>query len=166
MLKNVSNQRVQNIQGFAVRGREGLETTKLTEVATRLGGLSRNLFPRIAIKTKGRIVFVSSADVLAIEAKGKHVLVQGQSSSHFVRESISAMAATLSTCGFTRIHRSVLVNSLFIDEIQPRSTGEYLVRMKGGKEYVATRTFRRNFKLLAEFWIGVNPFLPNSDFEA
>ena len=120
---------------------------------------SRKLFPRIAIKTKGRILFVSPADVFAVEAKGNYVLLQGQSGSHFVHESISAMTDRLRLYGFIRIHRSVLVNALFVEEIQPCSTGEYLVRIKGGKEYTATRTYRQNFKSLAEFWIGTSAFL-------
>ena len=131
----------------------------MADILMSLEASSRRSFPRIAIKTKGRILFISPADVLAVEAKGNYVLLQRQSGSHFVHESISAMTDHLRAYGFVRIHRSVLVNSLFVEEIQPCPTGEYLVRIKGGKEYTATRTYRQNFKSLAEFWIGTSAFL-------
>src|SRR5205085_2840902 len=79
MLKNVSNHRLQSIQDVTARGDERLWTAKLTEIVMQLEASSRKLFPRIAIKTKGRILFVSPVDLLAVEAKGNYVLLQGQS---------------------------------------------------------------------------------------
>jgi hypothetical protein len=31
--------------------------------------------------------------------------------------------------------------------------------VKGGKEYTVTRTYKKNLKSLAEFWIGTDNFL-------
>ena len=76
-----------------------------------------------------------------------------------LRESISVMAEKLEPYGFIRIHRSTLVNTSFVEEIQPRSTGEYRLRVKGGKEFTVTRTYKKNLKSLAEFWIGADNFL-------
>jgi len=52
------------------------------------------------------------------------------------------------------------VNASFVEEISPLPTGEYCLRIKGGKEYNVTRTFKRNLKSLAKFWIGTGAFLP------
>ncbi|MGA8441911.1 MAG: hypothetical protein WB714_27070, partial [Candidatus Sulfotelmatobacter sp.] len=46
---------------------------------------------RIAIKTKGRFLFVFLADIVAMEAQGNYVLLHHTSSSHILRESISLM---------------------------------------------------------------------------
>jgi DNA-binding LytR/AlgR family response regulator len=51
------------------------------------------------------------------------------------------------------------VNSAFVEEIRPWSTGEYVLRVKGGKEFTVTRTYRQNLKLLAESWIGTFGFV-------
>jgi DNA-binding LytR/AlgR family response regulator len=64
------------------------------------------------------------------------------------------VAEKLEPHGFIRIHRSVLVNTSFVEEIRPGSTGEYGLRVKGGKEYTVTRTYKKNLKSLAEYWIG------------
>jgi DNA-binding LytR/AlgR family response regulator len=109
---------------------------------------------RIAIKVKGRIIFINPGDVVAVLAEGNYVLLQQQSISYLLRESISVVAEKFEPLGFVRIHRSVLVNASFVEEIKPCSTGEYGLRMRGGKEYTVTRTYKENLKSLAEFWIG------------
>jgi DNA-binding LytR/AlgR family response regulator len=101
---------------------------------------------KIAIKTKGRILFIDPADVVIVEAQGNYVLLHRPSGSYLLRESISTMAEKLKPYGFIRIHRSVVVNSSFVEEIQPWSTGEYVLRIKGGKEYTVTRMYKKNVK--------------------
>jgi two-component system LytT family response regulator len=110
---------------------------------------------RIAIKAKRRIFFIDAADVIAVEAKGNYVLLLHNSSSHVLRESISTMEEKLKLHGFVRIHRSVLVNAALVEEIHLLSTGEYVLRVRGGREFTATRTYKKNLHLLAELWIGV-----------
>jgi len=115
---------------------------------------------RAAIKVKGKILFVNLCDVVSVEAKGKCVCLQRSTNSYLLRESISAVAEKLETEGFIRIHRSVLVNTSFVEEIRPLATGEYCLRVEGGKEYTVTRTYKRNLKALAQCWIGTGAFFP------
>lgn len=115
---------------------------------------------RVAIKVKGKILFVDLREVVSVEAKGKCVCLQWNANSYLLRDSISAVAEKLATEGFIRIHRSVLVNTSFVTEIRPLSTGEYCLRVEGGKEYTVTRTYKRNLKSLAQFWIGTGAFFP------
>jgi two-component system LytT family response regulator len=113
---------------------------------------------RIAIKTRGKIVFIDVANVVAIQANGNRVSLQEMSGTYALREPISNVAQKLAAHGFVRIHRSVLVNAAFVREIQPWPTGEYVLRMEGGKEYTVTRTYKKNLMLLAESWIGTAGF--------
>jgi two-component system, LytTR family, response regulator len=113
---------------------------------------------RVAIKMKGRILFINLSDVVAVHAEGDYVSLQRTGSSYLVRELISAVAEQLEPHGFIRIHRSILVNTSFVEEIRPYPTGEYGLRVKGGKEYTVTRTYKKNLKSLAEFWIGAGAF--------
>jgi two-component system LytT family response regulator len=113
---------------------------------------------RVAIKARGRILFVDVADVVAVEAEGNYVLLLHKSGSYRLRESISIMEGKLNPYGFVRIHRSVMVNSALVEEIQSLSTGEYLLRVKGGKQYTVTRTYKKNLRNLAESWIGTGSF--------
>src|SRR5262249_54023727 len=115
-------------------------------------------FPRVAIKTRGKILFINLVDVVSVQANGKYVWLRQNTNSYLLRESISVMAERLEIHGFIRIHRSVLVNTWWVEEIRPLSTGEYCLRVEGGKEYTVTRTYKKNLKSLAEFWIGTGTF--------
>jgi DNA-binding LytR/AlgR family response regulator len=114
---------------------------------------------RIAIKAKRKILFIDAADVIAVEAKGKYVLLLHTSSSYMLRESISTMEEKLNRHGFVRIHRSVLVNVAMVEEMHPLSTGEYVLRVRGGREFTVTRTYRKNLPVLAQLWIGMEGFV-------
>ena len=116
---------------------------------------------RVAIKARGKICFISLGDVVSVQAKGKCVCLEGIDGSYLLRESISVLAKKLETHGFIRIHRSVLVNASFVAELRPLSTGEYCLRLEGGKEYTVTRTYKANLRSLAEFWIGAGSLFPD-----
>ena len=113
---------------------------------------------RVAIKVREKIIFIHLGDVVSVQAKGKCVWLQKKGGFYLLRESISAVAERLEGHGFIRIHRSVLVNTSFVEEIKPLSTGEYCLRVDGGKEYTVTRTYKKNLKSLAECWIGTGAF--------
>jgi two-component system LytT family response regulator len=118
----------------------------------------KGLASRIGIRAGKKILFIDTADIVAVEAEGHYVMLQHKSSGYLLRESISTMAEKLSLFGFVRIHRSSLVNVAFVEEIQPLSTGEYALRVRGGKKYTVTRTYKKNLHLLAESWIGTDGF--------
>jgi DNA-binding LytR/AlgR family response regulator len=122
--------------------------------ATGSHKLSPKEAARIAVKMKGGILFVGSAEVLAVVAQGNYVLLLRESGFHRLRESISAMEEKLKAYGFVRIHRSVLVNKLWVDEIRPCAPRKYFLRLKNGKEFTVTRAYKGNLKSLAELWIG------------
>lgn len=109
---------------------------------------------RVAIKVKGKILFINPAEVVAVEAEGNYVVLLRGAGSYVLRESISVMAEKFRAYGFIRIHRSVLVNAAFVEEIRPNLSGEYGLRVKGGKEFTVTRTYKQNLRLIAEVWIG------------
>jgi two-component system LytT family response regulator len=157
VLKPFSSARINDAVDVAFRKAAG------DQAARSLGPLERRTAllatARIAIKAKGRILFIDPNDVLAVEAQGNYVLFHRTCDSYLLRESISVIADKLKHYGFIRIHRSVLVNSSFVEQIQPWLTGEYGLRIKGGKEYTVTRTYKNNLKALATAWIGTDRFL-------
>jgi len=113
-----------------------------------------SMAPRIAFKAKGSILLLDLADLLAVQAEGNYVSLRHPPNPSLVRESLSSLEEKLKPYGFIRIHRSVIVNVLAVEEIQPLPTGEYRLRLKGGKEYLVTRTYKRNLRDLAQLWLG------------
>jgi DNA-binding LytR/AlgR family response regulator len=132
----------------------GIDATNLMRILRQLEVVAKRQAPRIAFKANGRILLLDLADILAVQAEGNYVSLQHRPNPYLVHESLSSMAEKLKPYGFIRIHRSVVVNMSAVEEIQPLPTGEYMLRVKGGKEYLVTRTYKHNLRDLAQLWVG------------
>jgi DNA-binding LytR/AlgR family response regulator len=132
----------------------GLDAANLMRVLRQFEMIAKRQSPRLAFKAKGSILLLDLADILALQAEGNYVSLQHRPDSYLVHESLSSMAEKLKPYGFIRIHRSVVVNISAVEKIQPLPTGEYRLRVKGGKEYLVTRTYKHNLRDLAQLWIG------------
>jgi two-component system, LytTR family, response regulator len=159
ILKPFSNERVHEALNVAIRKTASERAASLMELMPQLNALLSKS-SKIAIKIEGKILFIDPAEVIAVEAQGNYVLLQRASSSHLLRASISTLAERLRPYGFIRIHRSVLVNAACVQEVQPWTTGEYLLRTRGGKEYTVSRTYKGSLRSLAQLWVGNEPFFP------
>ncbi len=131
-----------------------LDAANLMRVLRQLEVIAERHAPRIALKAKGSILLLDLADILAVQAEGNYVSLQHRPNSYLVHESLSSMAEKLKPYGFILIHRSVVVNIAAVEEIQPLPTGEYRLRVKGGRKYPVTRTYKHNLRDLAQLWVG------------
>lgn len=155
ILKPFSADRVHRSIDYAKRHSVEERERRLAEILPHLQAMAKTT-PRIAIKSKGRILFIDVAEIVVAEAEGNYVLLRQDSGSHLLREQISVLADRLAPHGFVRIHRSVLVNAAHVEAVKPLLTGEYLLRLKNGKEYNVTRTYKKNLKQFATFWLGMD----------
>jgi DNA-binding LytR/AlgR family response regulator len=131
-----------------------VDAASLMQISRQLEGIAKRQAPRIAFKAKGSILLLNLFDILAVQAEGNYVSLQHRPNRYLVHESLSSMADKLKPYGFIRIHRSVVVNIAAVEEIQPLPTGEYKLRVRGGKEYLVTRTYKHNLRDLAQLWVG------------
>jgi hypothetical protein len=131
-----------------------LDAANLIRVLRQLEVIAKRKAPRIAFKAKGRILFLDFAEIVAVQAEGNYVSLRHRTNPYLLRESLSSMAEKLRPYGFIRIHRSVVVNISAVEEIQLLPTGEYRLRVRGGKEYLVTRTYKDNLRDLAQLWVG------------
>jgi len=159
IVKPFSEERVNQALDFASRRTASERAARLVALMPHLRMLTQQYSSKIAIKSNGRILFIDPRDAVAVEAQGNYVLLQREAGSDLLRESISTIAQKLKPYGFIRIHRSVLVNAALVQDIRPCATGEYQLRLKDGREYTVTRTYKKNLSGLAAFWIGTGTFL-------
>jgi two-component system LytT family response regulator len=129
-------------------------TSDVIAVLQQLEALAKRRCTRVAFKAKGRIFFLDLPEIVAVHAEGNYVSIQHPRNPYLLRESLSAIAEKLAPYGFIRIHRSVVVNTSLVEEIEPLSTGEYRLRVKGGQEYLVTRRYKDNLRHLAHLWVG------------
>lgn len=159
VVKPFSEERVNQALDFASRRTASERAARLIEFLPHLKAMAPQYSSKIGIKSNGRVLFIDPRDIAVVEAEGNYVLLRRDTGTDLLRESISEIAEKLEPFGFVRIHRSVLVNALFVQDVRPCSTGDYQLRLKGGREYTVTRTYKKNLKHLAAFWIGTGTFL-------
>jgi len=141
------------------RARNGTGTAPATAsevigALQQLEVLAKRQCPRIAFKEKGKIFFLDLPEIVAVQAEGNYVSLQHCRCPYLLREPLSSIAQKLRPYGFIRIHRSVVVNTSLVEEIEPLPTGEYKLRVRGGGEYMVTRRYKDNLRHLAHLWIG------------
>jgi len=110
---------------------------------------------RIAIKAKGRVLFVDPIDVVVAKAQGNYVALVHKSGSYLVRETMATAEQKLTPLGFVRIHRSILVNTTLVKDLRRDNTGTYVLRTTDGREYPVGRAYKDNLKVIARSWLGV-----------
>jgi DNA-binding LytR/AlgR family response regulator len=110
---------------------------------------------RIAIKAKGRVLFVDAIDVVMAKAQGNYVALMHKSGCYLVRETIATAEQKLAPLGFVRIHRSILVNKALVKDLRRDNTGTYVLRTTDGREYPVGRAYKDNLKVIARSWLGV-----------
>ena len=110
---------------------------------------------RIAIKAKGRVLFVNPLDVTVAKAEGNYVALVHKSGAYLVRETMATTEQKLASFGFVRIHRSILVNTTLVKDLRRDNTGTYVLRTIDGRDHPVGRAYKHNLKMIAGSWLGV-----------
>jgi len=101
---------------------------------------------RLVVKSGGRVFFVRTDDIDWIEASGNYVRLHLKEQSYLFRETMNQMESRLDTQRFFRIHRSRIVNTERIKELQPWFNGEYVVVLHNGTQLRLSRSYREKLE--------------------
>jgi two-component system LytT family response regulator len=105
---------------------------------------------RFVVKSGGRLVFISPADIDWIQAEANYVHFHVGNAKYIARDTISRVADRLDPSMFLRIHRSYIVNVQRIVEVQPCNGTEFIVVLSTGKELPCGRSYRSAILNLVE----------------
>ncbi|MGH8396667.1 MAG: LytR/AlgR family response regulator transcription factor [Gammaproteobacteria bacterium] len=97
---------------------------------------------RIAVKSVGRTVFVSTNAVDWLETAGNYVCLHAGKETHVVRETMNQIESQLDPRIFVRIHRSTIVRIEAIRETQPLFNGDRVVILRDGSKLTMSRSYR------------------------
>jgi two-component system LytT family response regulator len=128
--------------------RAHLERRRAGDLGRRLLALVNDIKPeapkldRLIVKSGGRVFFLRTGDLDWIEAAGNYVRLHLGEESHLFRETMNRMEARLDPKRFVRIHRSRIVNTERIKELQPWFNGEYVVVLRDGARLPLSRGYR------------------------
>lgn len=143
-MPRIADNEINNVERLATSGRKAhAKSIRVSEVE------------RIAIKAKGRVVFVDPIDVVVAKAQGNYVALVHRSGSYLVRETMTTAEQKLTPLGFVRIHRSILVNTTLVKDLRRANSGTYVLRTTDGNEHPVGRAYKDNLKVIAKSWLGV-----------
>jgi DNA-binding LytR/AlgR family response regulator len=97
----------------------------------------------LEVRDGARRHFVPLADVVWVEAAGNYVELHRGGAGLLHRASLAEMERRLQTAGFVRIHRSRLVRREAVADVESKPTGDFLVRLRDGRELAGSRRYRR-----------------------
>jgi len=89
---------------------------------------------RIQVRLGDRIKLIGVSEVVFFQARDKYVEVHTRAETHLITRSLSKLEIELPADDFVRVHRSIIVNINFIDEITRSFGGGYDVRMKDAQK--------------------------------
>ncbi|RXF02014.1 LytTR family DNA-binding domain-containing protein [Pseudoalteromonas sp. PS5] len=107
---------------------------------------------RLIVKDSGHIHVIKVEELAWVGGAGNyvelHMLNRQRSILH--RDTMSAMEKNLKTYGFSRIHKSSLVNLNAITELKTRDNGDYDVILENGDLLHLSRRYRQNLAALLQ----------------
>jgi hypothetical protein len=97
----------------------------------------------LEVRDGARRHFVPLNEVVWVEAAGNYVELHRGGAGLLHRASLSEMERRLQDVGFVRIHRSRLVRREAVEAVESKPTGDFLVRLRDGRELAGSRRYRR-----------------------
>jgi len=149
LLKPFGRERFQQTLQHA---RSHVERRRAGDLGQRLMALVQDVKPepqrldRLVVKSGGRVFLLRTEDIVWVEAAGNYVRLHRGEDSHLFRETMNGIEARLDPRRFVRIHRSRIVNSDRIKELQPWFNGEYVVVLHNGTRLTLSRGYREKLQ--------------------
>jgi two-component system LytT family response regulator len=141
---------VRRVLGQMETGDAAALRRRLDELLKHLRGGETGRLERIPVRADGRVRFVDVADLDWIEADDHDLRLHVGKSVHVIRETLARMEARLAHPTFIRVHRSIIVNTRRIQEVQPWFDRDYVLILKDGTRITTGRGFRDNIRRLLE----------------
>ena len=101
---------------------------------------------RLAVKSKGQVIFVDVADIDWIDAAGYYACLHVGKETHIVRRTMSDLERDLGDDKFVRVHRSVIVNLERVHGLELGEEGAYEVVLKSKVRLQLSRRFRKRLE--------------------
>jgi len=100
---------------------------------------------RLGVKDSRTISMVDVAAIESIESAGDYLCLQVGKNSHIQRQTLTSLIKLLNPEMFLQIHRSNVINLLFLDSLQEDDQG-LLALLKNGRSIRVSRRFQKQVK--------------------
>lgn len=127
-------------------GRFGRALNRAKEKLAHYFAPKQQVLERLVVRSQGRVLFLSVADIDWIEAAGYYACLHVGSDTHVLRRSLSELEQDLGDERFIRIHRSSIVNLDRISGLELQAGGEYEVVLRSKVRLRLSRRYRKRLQ--------------------
>ncbi len=128
------------------RRKAGQVNERVLKLLSELGQTKKYL-EKLMIRDGGRVFFLRADEIDWIEAAGNYVRLHAGKEEYLYRETMTKLEGQLNPERFARIHRSAIVNTERIKELQPWFRGEYVIVLRDNQKLTLSRTYRGRLNL-------------------
>ncbi|MGH8310408.1 MAG: LytTR family DNA-binding domain-containing protein, partial [Steroidobacteraceae bacterium] len=101
---------------------------------------------RIVAEREGRLFFIAQPDIDSVEANRNYVNIRAAKETFTIRWTMQQAESTLDPALFLRVHRSVIVNTHKIHEMERWFHGEYIISLTNGQRFTSGRAYRQQIQ--------------------
>jgi hypothetical protein len=112
------------------------------ELATSPGRITESRRGEIWLKDGPTSVRVDPAEVISVTSAGNYVEFALPARRHLIRGTLAREEIRLKPFGFSRVHRTKLVNTNRIAIIEQRPNGDFTLRMDTGEAIIGSRRYK------------------------
>lgn len=98
---------------------------------------------QLKIKEDNTYKLIETVTILSCEASGNYIMLHTTDGQYRLRQTMSQLEKQLDQ-SFIRVHRSSIINLNFLDSFEHLYQGEYLLKLKNGRQLTSTRAYRDN----------------------
>jgi len=103
----------------------------------------------ISIKEGTKITLILINEIVFLQAAGNYVTICTDAKKYLHKETLQSLEEKLPG-EFVRVHKSTIVNTIYIAEFHSLYNGDYLVKLKNGKEVRLSRNYKSRIAHLLE----------------
>lgn len=111
---------------------------------------TQNYKQQFSIKSAGKIRFIRTSKISYFKSSGNYVEIYTSDEKYLIRMKIGDIEEELDPSVFTRIHRSCIVRSTEIKELQTYFNGEYIAILQNGTELKVSRSYKDSLESLIQ----------------
>lgn len=101
---------------------------------------------QLEIKDKGRVTKINTFDIYFLEAQGNYIQLHLEGKSYMIRETLQNIKNSLEQDTFLQIHRSILVNTNYIDQVKYSGNNQFEVKLRNKITLHSSRSFKEDIQ--------------------
>jgi len=126
---------------------------ELKKLISDYQGETTSFLNKITINIRGRVLTIYIDDVLYFKSDGNYVQLVTDTKTHLYRSTLNSLIDNLDENQFLRIHRSIIINKIYIKNCAYTGNNEYKFLLKNGETFISSRSYK---PLIIEYLSKIN----------